>query len=317
MGKIVAAFGTSHAFTFMEPEKWDTYRAKNRESLKRRRNIEPPEQPGVSAETLAANSARFERVRAAHADIRHLLAETKPDALVLIGDDQHEVFSAANMPQIAIYVGGDFQLSTRFAESRAVFHCHDALARAIRETGAAAEYDIATLDKFENGELGSHAHAQVLEAFNPTGAIPTVLLFLNAIQHPAIDPARCYAFGKMLAQAIAACAGAKRVAVAASGGWSHFTAGYPWDFYKGPNSHGAISEEFDRDVAKRMSEGRGDTLATLSSEDLLANGDIELRAWIALLGAIGAARPKTLVYEPFYRAVMGMAAGTWAFDSAQ
>jgi hypothetical protein len=315
MGKIVAAFGTSHAFTFMEPEKWDTYRAKNRESLKRRRNIEPPEQPGVSAETLAANSARFERVRGAHADIRHLLAETKPDALVLIGDDQHEVFSASTMPQIAIYVGGDFQLSDRFAHSPAVFRSHDALARSIRELGNAEGYDIAPLEKFENNELESHAHAQVLDAFNPTGAIPTVLVFLNAIQHPAIDPAGCYAFGKMVAQAITACVGAKQVAVAASGGWSHFTAGYPWDVYKGPNSHGAISEDFDRDIAKRMLEGKGETLAALSSGDLLANGNIELRAWIALMGVIGAARPTTLVYEPFYRAVMGMAAGTWAFDS--
>jgi aromatic ring-opening dioxygenase LigB subunit len=316
MGKIVGAFGTSHAFTFMEPAKWDTFRAKNRESLKRRRNIEPPEQPGVGAETLESNTARFEHVRAAHADIRRLLDETKPDTLVVIGDDQHEVFSATTMPQLAVYVGGDFRVSTRFGASKVGFTSHDALAQAILETGRARGFEVATLDTFENDELSSHAHAQLLEAFTPGGDIPVVLVFMNAIQHPAIDPADCYAFGKVIAEAIAGCAAAKRVAISASGGWSHFTAGYPWDNYKGPNSYGAISEDFDRDVADRIMQGKGDTLASLSGTDLLNHGNIELRAWIALLGAIGPARPKTLVYEPFYRAVMGMAAGTWKFDPA-
>lgn len=316
MGKVVGAFGTSHAFTFMEPDKWDTYRAKNRESLKRRRNIEPPEQPGVGVETLADNSRRFERLRAAHADTRRLLAQSKPDALVLIGDDQHEVFSASTMPQIAVYVGGDFRLSTRFAQSRSIFRSHNPLAKAIRDAGREDGFEIAPLTNFENDELGSHAHAQVLEAFMPAATIPTVLVFLNAIQQPAIEPAQCYTFGATVTRAIAACTEAERVVIGASGGWSHFTAGYPWDNYRGPFSYGAISEEFDRKVAKLVLEGRGDQIAALSSDELLANGDIELRAWIALLGAVGAAKPNTLVYEPFYRAVMGMAAGTWALEAA-
>lgn len=316
MGKLVGAFGTSHAFTFMAPHTWDAYRAKNRESLKRRRNIEPPEQPGVQTETLAGNKTRFERLQAAHADIRHLLAHGRPDVLVLIGDDQHEVFSAENMPQIAVYAGGEFTLTTRFAQSRSRFRSHDALAKAIRETGKDEGFDVAPLGQFEKSELGSHAHAQVLEAFSPAGAIPTVLIFLNAIQQPAIEPAQCYAFGQTVARAIAQCPEAGRVVIGASGGWSHFPAGYPWDSYRGPFSYGAISESFDRDIARKMLDGKGIELADLSSEDLLSHGNIELRAWIALLGALGAARPKTLVYEPFYRAVMGMAAGTWSLEAA-
>ncbi len=316
MGRIVAAFGSSHAFTFMEPDKWDTFRAKNRESLKRRRNIEPPEQPGVAAESLATNSERYNRVRTAHDDIRKLIADSKPDAIVVIGDDQHEVFTSSNIPQIAVYVGGDFYLATRFGRSPSTFRSHDGLARAIVETGIAGGFDIATLGNFPKQEMSAHAHAQLLEAFAPNGDIPVVLVFLNAVQYPAIEPARCHAFGKMIAQAIASRPGSERVAISASGGWSHFTAGYPWDFYKGPHSYGAIAEDFDRDIAKRIAEGRGDTLASLSSSDLLNSGNIELRAWIAMLGAIGEAKPKTLVYEPFYRAVMGMAAGTWALESA-
>lgn len=316
MGRIVAAFGTSHAFTFMEPDQWDAFRAKNRESFKRRRNVEPPEQPAVSTETLTSNVQRYERMRQEHAKIRALLERTQADALVVIGDDQHEIFSAANIPQIGIYVGGEFQLSQRFNDSSATYRSHDGLARAILQTGIADGFDIASMRELPQNMLTAHAHAQLLDAFTPRGNIPVVLIFLNAVEYPAIEPSRCYAFGRMVGEAISRCDAASRVVVAASGGWSHFTAGYPWNFYRGPFSYGAISEDFDRDVARRILEGRGDSLAQLSSEDLLNHGNIELRAWIALLGAIGSAKPSSLVYEPFYRAVMGMAAGTWAIEAA-
>ena len=43
----------------------------------------------------------------------------------------------------------------------------------------------------------------------------------------------------------------------------------------------------------------------------MANGDIELRTWIVLLGIIGNTAPQLTVYEPFYRAIMGMAVVSW------
>jgi len=60
--------------------------------------------------------------------------------------------------------------------------------------------------------------------------------------------------------------------------------------------------------------GAGDAtgLAALSSKELLDNGDVELRSWIATLGAIGdGVKPELLIYEPFYRAIMGMGVAYW------
>ncbi len=53
------------------------------------------------------------------------------------------------------------------------------------------------------------------------------------------------------------------------------------------------------------------TLTWLNSDDLLANGAGELRQIIVMQGAIGDVAPVFLRYEPFYRAIMGLAVGFW------
>ena len=311
MGEIVSAFGSSHAFTFMEPAGWDDFRQRNRQSFKRRYGTEPPEQQRVETETLEDNNTRYGRIRAAHDDIRTALSKTRPDVLIVIGDDQNELFTAANVPQLALYTGGEFRLSPRFTKTDRVYSSHDALAGTLMTQGVAEGFDIADIGEFPSDELSSHAHSQVIEAFAADATIPVVLVYLNAIHYPAIEPRRCHAFGQMLSRVIEARPKDERVAVCASGGWSHFTAGYPWRVYDGPHTYGAISETFDRSIAECLRRGEGDELTQLSSQDLLENGQIELRAWIAMLGAIGSAPPDTLVYEPFYRAIMGMAVASW------
>ena len=44
------------------------------------------------------------------------------------------------------------------------------------------------------------------------------------------------------------------------------------------------------------------------------NGEIELRSWITVLGAVGAVRPDLIAYEPFYSGVMGMGVAHWTPD---
>jgi hypothetical protein len=92
---------------------------------------------------------------------------------------------------------------------------------------------------------------------------------------------------------------------------SHFTSGYPWKHYKGPNTHGAINEEFDNWLMETMESGNGRALGQLTKDQIIENGEIELNAWITMMGAIGDARPDLLVYEAFYRAETGMAVGYW------
>jgi hypothetical protein len=48
----------------------------------------------------------------------------------------------------------------------------------------------------------------------------------------------------------------------------------------------------------------------------LDHGEIELRSWIVLAGAVGAVRAQVLAYEPLYRGLMGMAVAQWPLNAA-
>jgi hypothetical protein len=60
-----------------------------------------------------------------------------------------------------------------------------------------------------------------------------------------------------------------------------------------------------------MRDGANEKLGALTSAQLLNNGDVELRQWIILMGLLGNRKPEWLVYDAFYRGIMGMGVGFW------
>jgi hypothetical protein len=311
LGKIAGAVATSHAFALAEPKDWDDIRASNRAGFRRRYGKEAPIQPEIERETMDEVTPRYERVRAAHEALRQQIVEARPDMLIVIGDDQDEILREDNLPQLAVYSGEGFTLR-QHAKSRARYRSHSAFVAALIERGVNEDFDFATLGRFAEDELKSHAHWQFLDRFLPDGDVPVVLVFVNAIHHPAVSPKRCYAVGELIGRVIADRPEGERAIICASGGLSHFTAGYPWPHYHGPFGYGGISPDFDRRLLRRIEAGEGRALAAeLTSDDLLMHGDIEFRAWIALLGAMGAVHSRFTVYEPFFRAIMGMGVASW------
>jgi hypothetical protein len=311
MGRIVGGMATSHAFAFMEPAAWDEFRARNRQSLLRRTGIAPPPHPRIEAESPDEVEVRYQRIRLAHGTLRNTIAAQRPDALIVIGDDQHENF-VATIPQIAVHMGGAFDLAGHFVKGKRHYTGHEPIARALLGQGVSDGFDITSVNTFEGSALKSHAHVQVLQELAVPEDIPIVLVFVNAITRPSIEPRRCFALGQSIARAIAARPEGERVLICASGGLSHFTAGFPWTARRSPESYGQICEAFDRRVIALIEQGRGSELAQLTSEELLEHGNIELRSWIALLGAIGPIPSEIAVYEPFYRAVTGMGVAAWS-----
>jgi len=312
MGQIVAGYATSHAFALIEPEDWDALRVGNRKHYTERTGHVPPDNPGVARETLEGNKTRYQRIRSAHDTVRRHIKEINPDVVIIAGDDQNENLHVDNLPQFAVYVGGDYDTAKRFKSPERHFRSHQPLARDILETGVARGFDLGSLGSFNNNRLVSHAHVQVLDAFLADMPIPTVLLFVNAIHYPATEPARCYALGQLLTDVVRVRPEQERAVIIGSGGLSHFTAGYPWKSYKGSRTYGAISEDFDRNLLAQIEAGDGRKLAELSSFDLMEHGNIELRSWVMVLGALGKVRPDFTVYEPFYRGVMGMGVAMWS-----
>ncbi len=309
MGKLVAAMASSHAFALMEPSKWDDFRRLNREMYQRLYGVVPPILPQIEEEAPQSIERRYARVRLAHDRLRQQLREARPDVLLVVGDDQNEHFKDENIPQIAIYNGGDFLTSPDGKRYTSQSESASLLLRRLVKEG----FDVSLCSRFPNDRLVSHAHAQVLERFVPERDIPVVPIFVNGIHVPALEPSRCHSLGAALRNIISADLPADaRVAVVGSGGLSHFSAGYPWREYRGPYHYGAISVDFDRSLIAEMTRGEGEKLASrLSSEDLLHHGEVEFRCWLVVLGMVGNTAVEMMAYEPFYRAIMGVGVARW------
>jgi aromatic ring-opening dioxygenase catalytic subunit (LigB family) len=310
MGTVVRGMASSHAFALAEPDTWDERRRRNQKLYEHRYGTLPADQPGVADETDVLVAERYGEIRTALGALRALLAAEKPDVLILIGDDQDENFTELNQPQFAIYVGDGF-IAGPMNEPGTARASHPRLADALLTGCVEADIDLACIRKLAGDRLFGHAFWPVLKAVDPDGHIAVVPVFVNAIHMPAPSPARCYYLGQTIRRIVEASPEAGRVAIYGSGGLSHFTGGYPWKSYHGPQTHGAIDRVFDAWLIERLASGDGTALAQLTTRDLLAHGEIELRSWIVTLGALGNVKPDVLTYQPFYRGLMGMGVASW------
>ena len=290
MGRIIAGMASSHAYALVEPTGWDVMRGRTRARYKARYGVEPEIHPEVAAETLDVRERGYRPIREALAFFRRRMQETRPDAVIIVGDDQDENFTEDNLPQIAVYTGAEIHTTERASDGSRLrgtkYPCHAELAHDLLNGLVERDFDVASCSSFPNDELLSHAHGPIMRRVLPDADIPVVPVFLNAIHVPAPSPKRCYRLGAAMREIIESRQGNDRVAIYASGGLSHFTAGYPWKHYSGPHGVGSISEEFDRNAVVLMNGGEGEKLGQLTSGDLLDNAGIEIISWITLMGAV-------------------------------
>jgi 2,3-dihydroxyphenylpropionate 1,2-dioxygenase len=68
--------------------------------------------------------------------------------------------------------------------------------------------------------------------------------------------------------------------------------------FPGTDRYASPEFEYDRGLLEALAEGRGRELARVTGEELDKRGNIELRTWITLLGAVGDARADVYCYEP-------------------
>lgn len=183
----------------------------------------------------AAAQAALDRLAA-------LLAETAPDAVLIVGDDQAELYAPTSMPAIALLTSAELVMKKRaitaatpswvptvargYAMDQAHrFPAHPALARALVEGLVAREFDIATVGEVPDPEQAGfgHAYGFIIRRLFGGRAIPVVPLLLNTYFPPNVPtPRRCLALGQALRETIVALPEDWRIAVVASGGLSHF-----------------------------------------------------------------------------------------------
>jgi hypothetical protein len=143
-----------------------------------------------------------------------------------------------------------------------------------------------------------HGFAFIVKRLFDNQPRPILPVFQNTCYPPnQPTPKRSYQLGQAIAAAIKAWDSPARVAIAASGGLSHFV----------------VDEEFDRCLLQALEHKDADTLTSLPRERLFSATSESLN-WVALGGAMAASEltMELLDYVPVYRTPAATGGG-WAF----
>ncbi|MEJ0018410.1 MAG: hypothetical protein WDN25_17985 [Acetobacteraceae bacterium] len=297
MARLIGAFGSSHSpMLAATVEEWQTVFL----DRDRRRQFVDLDGRDCDYETLLARAPADaqERIAPVHllrrraeateamARLRDDVAAARLDALIVVGDDQEELFQHDNMPAIGIYYGAAIRGRLPYQRDivEADFPCEAALARhligALQQDG----FDLSVMASLRDGQREGHAYSFIHRFYLPDG-VPIVPVFLNAYYPPnQPSPARCVALGEALRRAVEAYPGDGRIGVLASGGLSHFV----------------VDEAFDQALIEAL---RRKDMAFFRSAPLakLMSGSSEMRNWICLAGALGPLSLDWVSYVPGYR----------------
>ena len=304
---IVLGLASSHAPSmFVTADQWPTVHRGLANNV--------PQPAQLAAETPEVIEEHVRRVSQGFAALRAQLDAAKPDAVIIIGDDQNELFSSALIPSFAIFVGEEAEGTTSItwigekpADKRITLKCNSAVARIALEGLVERGFDFGHVGKMvplARPEVGlGHAFTRVGVAMQLVEkGIPAVPIFTNAYHPPLPSAARCYALGQALRDVFAN--RPERVALYASGGLSHDP--------RGPRA-GWVDEPLDRWVLDRIARGEGAQLRNLFTADsaTLRGGTGEIRNWVAVAGAYDGAKGTVVDYIPAHHAVTGLGFAYW------
>ena len=132
MGRIIAGMASSHAYALVEPTGWDVMRGRTRARYKARYGVEPELHPNIADETPEVRERGYRHIRESLAFFERQMREQRPDAVIIVGDDQDENFTEDNLPQIAVYTGAEIHTTERASDGKRLrgprYPCHADLA---------------------------------------------------------------------------------------------------------------------------------------------------------------------------------------------
>ncbi len=338
MAEVILGIGTSHGpMLSMPPELWTEFGEDDR---RREALVAPWDGSTVTYDELLAHASpsitkeltleNFQRHHAAAqkaiARLAKTLADARPDSVVIISNDQQELFYDDNMPCFAIYWGASIPLIARKpgarvprpraasawgygdvsmdlpVDARLGKHLIDYLIasgfdishfRYVRPeyggTVGPAGYITEPLETATRQQGLPHGFAFVIKRIMDGKPVPIVPLFQNTF-YPPNQPTtqRCHALGRALRAAIEAWDSDSRVAIVASGGFSHFV----------------IDSEID-DLAHKGFRERDPAILCSLPEWKLQSGTSEIKDWITLAGACEHLDYHFVDRTPGYRSAAG------------
>jgi 3-O-methylgallate 3,4-dioxygenase len=327
MARVVLGIGTSHTpMLNLGPEEWPLYIELDSKRAHRHKDGRPATYadllaiapPSVLTEIAPEKHARRHGEAMAALDRLHeALTRARLDAVIVIGDDQQELYGDDNMPGVLIYRGASIanvpfrtgkaeparagrpewaqRANALYYEERETRHYPvDArLAEHLIEALVEREFDVAVANALPDGEGEGHAFAFVHRRIIRDAAVPVVPIFLNTYYPPnQPSPRRCYRLGVALREAVERYPTDSRIGIVASGGLSHFT----------------VDEAFDAEVIGALRNKDAAALQALPREKLEA-GNSEIRNWICAAGALEHLDLGWVQYCPGYRTPAGTGTG--------
>jgi hypothetical protein len=330
---IVLGIGTSHSpLLAMDPPLWAE---RARDDL-RRTDLHLADGRVVSYTDLERESggryaaqavpAGFEAwAKAAQAALDRLadaIEKAAPDVLVVIGDDQNELFGRGHMPALAVFNGPEVVMHPKNKVSPQLPQWYQAANRgyrmdaAHRFPAAPALADVLIGGMIEAGievavasevrdpaEAGfGHAYGFIAGRLYRDHPVPILPVMLNTYFPPNVPrPGRCYDIGEIIGQVITRSSLDARIGVVASGGLTHF----------------AVDEDLDRAVLDAMKQGDAAALRSIP-HTALRSGNSEILNWIMAAGALRDLQVDQSEYIPVRRTPAGTGIGlaflTWVAE---
>ena len=254
-----------------------------------------PHAPQFFTQPETEDKATIAEVRKVAKKIGDGLKALRPDVWIVIGNDHAQQFFANVAPPFTLHVGGIGR--GQFAGHDFKFNIASEVSFALVKDFYRAGFDPAFTSTAEiDYALGiPMTHMGLVDE-------PILPIYVNAYLPPQPTMERCYAFGQALARGLASTG--VRAVIVASGGMSHFP---------GTDRYASPEFDYDRALLDLLRAGRGRELARVTGEELDKRGNIELRTWITLLGAVGDVRADVYCYEPSWH--HGNAVVEWPLES--
>jgi hypothetical protein len=313
VAQLVAAFGTSHStMLFSKLENWQKLfdhvdcKAPVNDFDGHSRSFDEllKATPASSASKVSPEAIKERYIQVAEAmdRLETNIGNAKLDALIIVGDDQREIFKDACRPAIGVYYGeairnaaapneptSDWYVSDqrrRLEDQGDRFYpCHAALASYLIEELMHRNFDVTAVKQLVGDQFEGHAYSFIHRRYMSQGFIPVVPIFLNTYYSPnQPSPMRCFNLGTAIKELVAEFPANIRVGVLASGGLSHFL----------------VNEELDGLVTSSIRNRDFDALKRLPAR-LLNSGSSEIRNWIAVAAAASDLSLDWLSYVPGYR----------------
>lgn len=234
--------------------------------------------PGITARRDLADPALSEPFYAALEQMRREIAETRPDALMIVAAEHFANFFMNNMPPYAVGMGESYSGPIEDPDwlkipPRVQQGDPDLGRRLVSEMLQTVDVAYAEEWQFDHGIIVP------LHFLDPANALKVIPVNINC-QGPPLTPLhRAWAFGEAIRRA--ADAVPERIALVATGGISHWPAT--------PDS-GKINEAWDRDFLDRWTANDRERLLAYTDAETYRDGGqggFEIRTFIAAAAAAG------------------------------